>query len=293
MFIKMDTKQIRLNGMVWVVIPTDVIGKTILDGKNWEPHLMMFIQRFLRSGDICIDIGASFGWHTLQMARIVGDEGRVHAFEPQDQNFGLLNANIGNNGFGNRVTTYNCALGHKDMESCICSAYLPGEENYVDGFISPSMENVNVNDKEFIGRIGMSEALPLNKDKVKCVKLDSMNIEGSVRFIKMDVQGFEKMVLDGGKGLILHDRPVMVIEVKNPCMSQYGYSSKELFDTIRRLDYYIYLLDYEYPCDHVCVPNNMLEVFEKMFEGCIEPHTENNPLTNNVECGVTKKIIVR
>lgn len=289
----MDTKKITLNGMIWEVISTDVIGKTILSGKNWEPHLMMFMERFLRSGDICIDIGACFGWHTLQMARIVGEKGFVYAFEPQEDNFNLLTLNTYNNNYIDRIKLYNYALGHKEMNTCICSAYLPGKENYGDGFISPSMENVNIDEKEFIGRIGMSKALPLNKEKIKCVRLESINLEGPIRFIKIDVQGFEKMVLDGAKNLIMNDKPVMVIEVENPCMYQYGYSSRELFDSIRALDYYIYLLDYEYPCDHVCVPNNMLDEFEKMFEGCIEPHRENNPLTNNVECGITKKIIVR
>ena len=204
---------------------------------------MMFIQRFLRHGDVALDVGACFGWHTLQMARIAGKKGRVYAFEPQKDNYKLLQTNVKDNGLTN-VEMINTALGHKKMQSCICSAYIPGEENWGDGFVSPQMEKVNAEEKENIGRIGLPHPLPLNKEVIQCDKLDNMKIEGTVRFIKIDVQGFERMVLEGGKELIRRDRPVMVIEVENPCLAQFGYSAKELFETIRGLDYYIFLLDY-------------------------------------------------
>ena len=280
---------INLNGFGWTVIPTDVIGKTILRGENWEFHLMMFMNKFLKGGDITIDVGACFGWHTLHMARIVGDKGHVYAFEPQKQNCSLIQTNTKNNNLPN-ITLFNIALGHKKMKSCICSAYMPGEENWGDGFVSPAMENVKAEEKEYIGRIGIKEPFPLNKEEINCDKLDNIAIKGPVRFIKIDVQGFEKMVLEGGKNLISRDRPVMVIEVENPCLFQFGYSSKELFETIRGLGYYIYLLDAPYPCDHVCVPEEYLKTFEKTFEGAIMPHNTLNPLTDNVKYGVDKKI---
>ena len=283
----------RLNGLNWTVMPTDVIGKMVLSGKNWEPHLMMFMNHLLKHGDIVIDIGACFGWHTLQMARIVGDKGRVYAFEPQVQNYELLLKNVNDNGFNQRVIIYNTALGHKTMNTCLCSAYFTGEEeNYGDGFLSPSMEKANIHEQEYIGRIGLEQALPLNKEEVKCVCLDECVLDGPVKFIKIDVQGFEKMVLEGGKNTITRDMPIIVIEIENPCMYQYGYSSKELFEFLRHLGYYIFLLDYEYPCDHVCVPLVELESFEKKFENFIQEHKENNPLTNNFMFGVNRKIVV-
>lgn len=288
-YVTSDTLQI---GLKWSVIPTDSIGKSILSGSNWEPHLMLFMERFLRYGDTAIDVGACFGWHTLQMARIVGNTGKVYAFEPQKINYELLQKNITNNSFNN-ITSFNLALGHKTMESCICTSYFMGQTNFGDGFISPDMENSNALSEEYIGRIGhlgQSTILPLNKETVKCVMLDDMNIQENVKFIKIDVQGFERMVLQGGVKLISKNRPVMVIEVENPCLAQFGYSSTELFETIRNLGYYIFLLDYEYPCDHVCVPTETLKNFEDIFRGKIYPHNQNNSLTNNVENGIDRKI---
>lgn len=286
---KMST--IQLNGFTWTVSPTDAIGATVLRGQNWEPHLMIFLTRFLKNGDNCIDVGACFGWHTLQMARIVGNSGHVYAFEPQQGNLKLLNTNIENNGLKN-ITVINKALGHKKMKSCICSAYKENEENWGDGFVSPDMEKSDINKQEYIGRIGLAEPLKLNKETIQCETMNEQNLKSPIKFIKIDVQGFEKMVLEGGVKIIDRDRPVMVIEVENPCLVQFDYSSKELFETIRGMNYYIYLLDYEYPCDHVCVPTEYVEQFETIFEGSIHPHYENNSLTNNVVLRVNRKVVV-
>ena len=98
------------------------------------------------------------------------------------------------------------------------------------------------------------------------------------------------MVIEGGEELIKKDRPVIAIELEDPCMVMYGYSSKELIPYIQSLGYYIYFLDFTYPCDHICVPIEKLKDFEKLFEGKIHPHLENNPINNNFDNGIVTKI---
>lgn len=249
------------------------------------------MNKYIKYGDTTIDIGASFGWHTLKMAQLVGDKGRVYAFEPQKDNYDLLKKNINKNMFNN-VITYNIALGHKKMQSCICYACCGSDKNSGDGFISPLMENSNIESDEYITRIGNNNLYRLNKELIQCMRLDDIEIENKVKFIKIDVQGFELMILQGGNNLIKRDRPVMVIEVENPCLANFGYSSKELFEAIHSLDYYIFLLDYEYPCDHICVPNEYLKEFEELFKYNIYSHSSNDPLTNNVEYGINRKIVM-
>jgi FkbM family methyltransferase len=287
---------INLNGFDWTVLASDAIGKHVLRGQIWEPHLVSFMTHFLKEGNICVDVVACFGWHTLHMSQLVGSTGTVYAFEPQTGNYNLLQKNITDNKIKhtalNNINTIKSALGHKKMTSCICSAYNPGEENWGDGFVSPSMESVDINKEEYIGRIGQKISLKLNKEIIDCTTMDSIIFGGPIDFIKIDVQGFEKMVLDGGVETIKRDRPVMVIEVENPCLHQFGYSSRELFNTIRNMGYYIFLLYNEYPCDHVCVPFEKLSDFEKQFSSYIHPHTENNQLTENVINGVDRKVVV-
>jgi hypothetical protein len=49
---------------------------------DYEPTLTRALRRLVRPGATVFDIGANFGWYTCLLARAVGSEGHVHAFEP-------------------------------------------------------------------------------------------------------------------------------------------------------------------------------------------------------------------
>ena len=108
--------------------------------------------------------------------------------------------------------------------------------------------------------------------------------------IKIDVQGWEKKVLKGCVNLLQSCKPVIIIEFESHQLLKTGTTCEELFVFIRQQGYYIYYLEFEYPSDHICVHNDNLEEFEKMFEVFIKPHTINNNLNNNIKYGVNKKI---
>ena len=46
-----------------------------------RPRDLCLIDRFVRPGDVCLDIGANAGLWTYPMAGIVGSTGHIHAFE--------------------------------------------------------------------------------------------------------------------------------------------------------------------------------------------------------------------
>ena len=70
-----------------------------------EPWTLEWIARFA-PGDVLLDCGANVGMYTIWAA--VTREARVFAFEPEAQNFALLNRNIQLNGVAGRVRAY-CA----------------------------------------------------------------------------------------------------------------------------------------------------------------------------------------
>lgn len=284
-------ENVRLNNFDWTLHKNDNISTGIIEGEHWEPHITNFMKSYLNEGDIAIDIGACFGWHTLEMARIVGSQGLVYAFEPQINNIELLKKNISQNNIDN-VNVYEVALGHKNMRTCLCNAYYDQERNYGDSFVSTNYERgtSDVNFTETIGKAG--RFLNINKEVINCTTLDDIKFleDKRIKFIKIDVQGFERMVFQGGEKTLEKHKPVIVVELEDPCMVLFGYSSAELLEYIRTLGYYIYFLDYSYPCDHVCVPFEQKEEFEEQFKDRIHPHTENNTINNNLNNGVVKKI---
>jgi len=76
-----------------------------------DPEVVRAYARTLVAGDTCWNIGANVGEHVLQMARIVGPTGRVLAFEPNPEAAALLATNIHLNGYCNRVSISEVAIG--------------------------------------------------------------------------------------------------------------------------------------------------------------------------------------
>lgn len=72
-----------------------------------EPGTISWIEEFA-PGEVMIDIGANVGIYALCAARF--RQARVYGFEPESQNYALLNRNIYDNGLQSQVTAYCCAL---------------------------------------------------------------------------------------------------------------------------------------------------------------------------------------
>lgn len=129
----------------------------------WEPQTTKIVKAKVKSGDVCIDVGASVGYFTLLFSRLVGPKGRVFAFEPTPNQIPYLLENIRKNGYKDRVTVH--AVGAWDKTGTV--------------------------------------QLPVNASvqyPVKCVALDDVmdeeNVE-AVNFIKIDVDGPDTKVLKG------------------------------------------------------------------------------------------------
>ncbi len=72
-----------------------------------EPDTLAWIATFAPD-DVLVDVGANVGMYTIWAAKTRGTT--VYAFEPEAQNYALLNRNILLNGLGERVKAYCLAL---------------------------------------------------------------------------------------------------------------------------------------------------------------------------------------
>ena len=66
---------------------------------SYEVEVVSYLRRHLREGMGFVDVGANSGYFSLWAASLVGERGRVDAFEPDEENFARLNANIKLNSF--------------------------------------------------------------------------------------------------------------------------------------------------------------------------------------------------
>src|SRR5215472_10419572 len=112
-----EVKSVAVNGLgelqfalharddIWV---SDVLRK----GQVIEWHVYLLLREFLRSGNCFLDIGANIGWFSVIGSRLVGDQGRVIAVEPDPYNLRLLKRSLRLNGCAN-VDVFPLALGDR------------------------------------------------------------------------------------------------------------------------------------------------------------------------------------
>ena len=166
----------------------DYIKERINRGYVWEPHVVANIERFAVPSSVTLDIGAYIGTHAMLMGRLVGETGRVYAFEPQRKVFLELRHNVQLNRLGDVVKPLRFALGAQAGEV---------ELNAV-----PERDYVNV------GGVGVGSG----GERVEMRTLDSFGFN-NVSLIKIDVEGLEDAVLAGAAETIRASTPVILIEI--------------------------------------------------------------------------------
>jgi FkbM family methyltransferase len=167
-----------------IVAPAwNAVNREIAATRTYEPHVTRQVVARLRPGMTFVDLGANCGYFSLLAASLGA---RVHAFEPGARNLWLLQRNAALNGFA--IDMHPSAVGARE-ELVI---YNPIEGN---GAIS-----------------ALGDSLPTEgQQALRTVTLDGALGGRRVDAVKMDVEGAEGLVLDGGETALAH-RPTLFAE---------------------------------------------------------------------------------
>lgn len=220
-------------------LPNDAIYDWIEKNGTWEDHFTDIAKSLLNEGDICIDGGANFGWHTLIMANLVGNTGKVYSFEPLRIIFQQLNANIFFNGLDN-VYTYNLALGNET------------------GIVGLPKLDIHTTDIKNYGETSVQNEIDEFSNIIKLDNLLNTFDINNIKLIKIDVQGSELPFLKGAKSYISIFRPYLFIEIESFRFKDFGYTEQDLIHYLNYdLRYDIYKIESDYAVDHLCVPKEI------------------------------------
>ena len=172
--------------------PKDVLGRHLYKYGMHEPENSKFLQQTIKlgDGDIAIDIGANLGWYSVLLNRISESGSVVFAFEPDPNNFELLKFNVTKNDCSN-VKAFNKAA---SVKSETLSLYKYPEKNR--------------------GRHSLLPQKNAKKIDVSAVCLDQFleaELHSRVKFIKIDIEGYEFYALRGAMN-ILNYCPMVMME---------------------------------------------------------------------------------
>ena len=183
----------------------------IKDG--FEPDMVKLFETLIDDSEVTLDIGANIGCTAILFSNF---SRYVYAFEPSPTTFKFLEKNVLNSEKKN-ISLQNIALGKENTDSTI--TFSPS--NRSGGFIS--------------NKIQASSGHQVEKIKIKKLDglIDSLGIN-KVDFVKIDVEGFEKDVIDGAKETLQLHKPLLVLELNHWCLNAFQrISIPDFFDFLR------------------------------------------------------------
>lgn len=232
-----------------IPIEEDIYWSNFLQYHNWEPEVLKIIAKESTKDTTFLDIGAYVGSISISLAEYVKE---VHSYEPNKYIFEYLKKNIETSKKTN-IHLNNFALGESESKGTLTSSKL--------------------------GQIGR-RCIKDEKGEIDRKTLDELWGKEEKRdfILKIDVQGEEKNILDGGKEFIRVNRPTIIIEIEND----------ELFGILDQLNYYLFLIDEgKTSRNYICVNKNQVGKFIKKYKEfisvCKEEHCTNFGVLNKIK----------
>lgn len=186
------------------------IGRALeLYGEYGELELAIWRQ-FIQPGWKVCDIGANIGCFTVPLAQMVGEEGKVYAFEPQPELYQLLKRNTDR------------------LPNVVLCPKAVGQYNHVDR-MQTRIEHDTADANQG------SYCLGKGTGRVEVLSLDHWLNGRPVDFLKVDVEGHEVEVLLGAERTIMTHRPMLFVE-DHPANPRYN----TLFGLLQDFKYTIY-----------------------------------------------------
>lgn len=184
-----------------------------------DPYHLELVKQYIPKGGVVIDGGANIGTFTNSYCDLVGQSGRVYAFEPNMVAFICLSKNA--------------PLAEKHF------AALGSTNGYC-----------TVQDKDKNHGAAYCE----QGGTVAVKTIDSLELD-RLDFVKLDIEGWELDALRGAAETIKRCRPVLDIEINDATLERNGLTDRDLYEYVESIGYSIaHRIGQKPQVDIICVP---------------------------------------
>jgi FkbM family methyltransferase len=204
-----------------------VISSQLAQEGYWEFTESMVLLSLIRPGMTVLDVGANLGYYSMLLARSLGSEGELQAFEPEPRNFFLLLANT--------------LLLQKYETTCPrIQLYRKALANHL-GTQALQLHPSNFGFHQLTTETNpQSQTTPVETTTIDHLR-QSGQLTRKIDLIKADIQGHELEMVHGAEKTIMSDHPILALELEPyisgepKCLellswlNDYGYSHFRLF----------------------------------------------------------------
>jgi FkbM family methyltransferase len=211
----------RVGLRLWVDLGDYGVSRPCLVNR-FEPAETAFVEQYLRAGMSFVDIGANIGWFSLIAAKAVGPTGQVVAIEPRPDSIERLAMSARENGFAN-VRTLHMALAARAGRSKV-GAHLAGANSGGTWLITTA-------------ELARTMAVDHQLFDVDVGRLDDIDLP-ACDLLKIDVEGAEHLVLEGGRATLARHRPAILCEINpGPLRQVSGVAVGDYVDLLVGMNY--------------------------------------------------------
>jgi len=177
----------------------------------YAEEITEIMKRDIKKGDTVVDMGANIGYFTCLFAQLVGETGKVFAFEPEPNNFQLLKKNVEVNGYKN-VTIEQKAVTNETQKIIM---YLSN---------SPKDHRIYSYDQN------------RNSIEIDGITLDDYfrDFKNKISFIKSNIQGADCGAIQGMMSVLEKSKPniKIIMEFSPSMLKGFGSDPGECLDLL-------------------------------------------------------------
>ena len=216
----------EIDGVRFKLDLAELIDRSLYWKGCFEPVTHQRLNELCKPGWHVLDIGANMGAHCLFMAKSVGMNGRVDAFEPASYVYNKLKYNAELNNLP-QLHLHHVGTSDVSVECLKTKVYCswPVDKTGVEDQVK-SIPNVKVLDDE-IKLVRLDDYL----DKFEPERID---------LVKIDIDGNEIKFLSGGDETFKRFLPIIVFEAIDGPLRSNDSSLEEYFNKLQELNYIFY-----------------------------------------------------
>lgn len=208
-------RKIQQNGINYELDLSDIMDWYVYFG--FKDPARLKLHSLVKKDDVVFDVGANIGATTLNFAKLTGEDGKVHSFEPDPINYYSIQKNIKLNNFKNIVLN-KIGLGNNEGTFNI---YTIDKNNKG---MNKIVNGDNNNNPDF--------------QKIQVTTIDHYIQKNKIQ--KIDVEGFELNVIKGSYEVLNKFHPDLFIELDNQNLIDQNTSAKELVKYLINIGYTLF-----------------------------------------------------
>jgi len=219
------TRPLLVQGHQMFLAPEGSYASPDMVVDRYERATTDLFKNLLEPGMVFVDVGANIGYFSLLAAKLVGQEGKVYAFEPEPGNHGLLRKNIEINSYSNIQAIQKAISDKTESTLLFLSALDTGSHSLYSEAARGVQESVEITTTT-IDEFLESEGWP------------------SINLMKIDVEGAELGVLAGMESLVERSPNMKLVVEYCPFLIQStGANPSDLLTKLSSMKFLIQIID--------------------------------------------------